>query len=79
MPQGFMDKAVIPIPCKRGHKTKKTVGWLKQNREVTCGGCGRVSEIDADEYIRNIRESEDLLSDVERAWLKSVKPKGPLQ
>lgn len=33
--------ATVPIPCpKCGHKQNELVSRLRQNPQITCGGCG---------------------------------------
>ena len=37
---GFLDNQSIEIPCPDcGHKTAKTVGWIKANKKFICR-CG---------------------------------------
>ena len=49
----------IGVPCpKCGHKTKKTVGWLKSNDKLTCGGCGSDLIVNSEELLAGIKEAE---------------------
>jgi len=55
---GFLDSTDIEIPCENcGRKTKKRIGWIKTNREFTCG-CGTKITLDADKFNRQIAELE---------------------
>lgn len=54
----ILDSQVLEIPCERcGRKTKKTVGWVKTNRQFTCG-CGTVITLDASDFRRKIAQVE---------------------
>jgi DNA-directed RNA polymerase subunit RPC12/RpoP len=45
---GYFDMQEIGLPCaKCGHKTPKTIAWLKSNDEFACAGCGSQIRIDA--------------------------------
>lgn len=55
---GFLDAAEIPIPCEKcGRTTKKSIGWLKTHRELTCT-CGTHIRLDADDLRRKVADME---------------------
>ena len=48
-----LEDAEIPLPCKNcGRKTKKRVGWIKNNTEFTCI-CGTKICLDTSDFIRD--------------------------
>lgn len=54
----MIENTEIPIPCQKcGAKTKKTIGWLKTNPEITCR-CGAITEIDATRLNQQIASVE---------------------
>ena len=45
-----LDKHELDIACPQcGQKTKKPIGWLKTNPQLTCLGCGTAILINADQ------------------------------
>jgi transcription elongation factor Elf1 len=54
---GHLDGAEIGIPCPGcGHNTKKSIGWLKTQNQLTCGGCGKVIELESSNFRQGMRE-----------------------
>ena len=44
-----LNKHELDIACPQcGQKTKKPIGWLKTNPQLTCLGCGTAILINAD-------------------------------
>lgn len=58
---GSLDSAEIEIPCTCGHKSKKTIGWIKSNSKFTCV-CGINITLDADQFRREIDKVDDSLA-----------------
>lgn len=51
----MFEKAEIGIPCpKCGHKTDKTIAWIKANDEVTCGGCGSTIHLERENLLAGL-------------------------
>ncbi len=49
----------IGVPCPEcGHKTQKTIGWLKTHDKLTCAGCGSNVVIDSEKLFSGIKEAE---------------------
>ncbi len=64
---GFLDSAEIEIPCKAcGGKTKKSIGWIKGNKEFTCA-CGIKVTLDASQFKSEISKVEGSLADLKSA------------
>lgn len=56
---GMFDSKVITIPCPEcGHETKETIGRLKHNPKIPCGGCGKTLAINADKLTAGLKEAE---------------------
>ena len=59
----ILDGFEIEIPCpKCGRKTKKSIGWIKTNRQLSCG-CGTVINLKTDQFRRETAKAEQLLAD----------------
>ncbi len=68
------DTATIGIPCpKCGHKTQKSIGWIKANKEFVCV-CGRKVALDADHLLGEIAKAEKALTQLKES-LKKFKRK----
>lgn len=53
----FDDGHLLPVPCpKCGHKSLKSVGWLKNNDSFTCEGCGLVIQFERDAFVHVLNE-----------------------
>ncbi len=49
----------IGVTCpKCGHKTEKTIAWLKTHDKLTCAGCGSDVVIDSERLFAGIKEAE---------------------
>ncbi len=70
----MFENAEIGIRCFRcGHKTKKTIGWIKANDELTCDGCGLVRRFDSEKLVRRVTEVNEGLDDMN--WTPSEGPR----
>ncbi|GAJ91052.1 hypothetical protein RRH01S_01_05230 [Rhizobium rhizogenes NBRC 13257] len=55
------------MPCPNcGHKTKKSIAWLKSNDKFSCDGCGRGITVQADELFAGIKETEKSIADLKK-------------
>jgi len=62
----LFDSAEIDIPCPQcGHKTKKTVGWIKTHHHHVCG-CGFRVDLDADELLAGLGQVGKTLDNLRR-------------
>lgn len=67
---GFLDNAEIEIPCSNcGGKTKKSIGWIKSNSQLTCA-CGTIINLDADQFRGEIAKVDASFANLQRT-LKS--------
>jgi transcription elongation factor Elf1 len=67
MPTLLSDRAEIAIGCpKCGHKTKQTVGWVKANETMVCGGCGNEFGLEKETFIKSLADAERELRKVIR-------------
>ena len=65
--QTTLNKHELEIPCENcGHKTKKTIGWVKANTLFTCK-CGTQITLEASQFKREIAKVEKSLKDLERS------------
>ncbi len=70
---GFLDSAEIEIPCENcQRKTKKTIVWIKSNKEFTCA-CGTTIKLEAEQFKREIAKAEKSFSDLQRTIKNLVK------
>lgn len=67
---GFLDSSEIEIPCEKcGHKTKKSIGWIKAHSKFTCA-CGVAITLDASQFKSEIGKVEHSLSSLQGALKK---------
>lgn len=60
---GILGNGAISIDCPGcGHKTEKTIAWIKANKEFTCVGCGRPVAVHADDLLAKLKEAEDRIA-----------------
>ena len=65
--KSIFDNQSIPIECSNcGHKTPKTVTWLKSHKQLTCR-CGTVIEIDTGNLFSELRKADKALDDFKRS------------
>lgn len=61
----------ITIPCpKCGAETKKTIAWLKNNKDFVCSGCGVTIAPDTTKLFRGLEDANRKLSDAFRRFRK---------
>ncbi len=59
----MFDKRALDIPCPQcGHKTQKSVAWLRDNSDFTCVGCGRDIHLEADQFRSGIKRAESQIA-----------------
>ncbi len=56
--------------CQR--KVKKTIGWIKQNTQFVCAGCGSIVKLKKDQFIRELTKADKAVDDFKRK-LKDIK------
>lgn len=62
-----LDQHALELTCPQcSHKFKETIGRLKHNPQLTCGGCGTAINIQADELASAIKTIEQSLRDLQR-------------
>lgn len=62
---GIVDDQTLDLPCpKCGKKTKKTVRWVKANKQFTCS-CGTAITLDADQFRAEIAKLEKAFAKLE--------------
>lgn len=67
MAMGLFDDAEIEIACPGcGHKQKKTVRWLSNEKSFTCPGCRERVTLDNDELRRDMRKVDKAADDLKR-------------
>ena len=61
------DDLKFPIDCPHcGHKSQKSVAWLKRHREFECPGCGVRFDANDPKTRTALKEIEDALGEFER-------------
>lgn len=59
--------AKLPLKCpKCGHTTQEKVARLERNPKITCGGCGSVINVKADELKKSRREINKAIDDLRK-------------
>ena len=62
----IFDNEQIEIPCENcGRKTKKTIGWIKRNKQLNCT-CDTIISLETDQFKRELKKIEKSFSDLER-------------
>jgi hypothetical protein len=70
---GFLDKEEIDITCtKCNRKTKKNIGWIKNNREFTCT-CGTLIHLDTSQFKNEISKIESAYANLQNTFKKLSK------
>jgi len=55
---GFLDDQELTINCPRcGYKTKKSIGWIKSNNQLTCI-CFTILNLKTEEFKRQLASTE---------------------
>jgi DNA-directed RNA polymerase subunit RPC12/RpoP len=58
----MFDNQSIDIPCPGcGHKTRKTIAWLKSHRHYTCR-CGSRIDLDTKKFVGPLKLAEDQIA-----------------
>ena len=64
----MFETSKINIPCPEcGHKTKKTISWLKANDVMVCGGCSKQITLDRKDLLAGLKKAEKILDDFKRS------------
>jgi len=64
----MFEKQTINIPCPEcGHKTAKTVAWIKAHDKMTCGGCGREITVENDKFVAGLKEADKAVAKVRKS------------
>jgi hypothetical protein len=64
------DKEQIDIPCEGcGIKTKKTIGWIKSNKQLNCT-CGATINLETSQFTRELKKIEKSFLDLEKTLKK---------
>ncbi|CDM59914.1 hypothetical protein LPU83_pLPU83a_0073 (plasmid) [Rhizobium favelukesii] len=64
----------INIPCPGcGQKTKKSVAWLKANKQFTCDGCSNAVTVDAEKLFAGIKKADKTLADFRKKLARREK------
>lgn len=64
----MFDSQEIGIPCPEcGHKTSKSVAWIKTHDKMTCGGCGREITIEDKGFSAGLKEFEKGVADIRKS------------
>ena len=67
---GFLDKSEVEITCtKCNRKTKKSIGWIKNNSNFTCT-CGTVIRLDANQFKGEIVKIDSAVADLKNTFNK---------
>lgn len=62
-----IDSHMVDIPCpKCGHKLKESLGRLKNDPHLVCGGCGQKIAIDAKQFRDKMRSIDEALKKLTR-------------
>ncbi|UOK72992.1 phage terminase large subunit family protein [Ancylobacter polymorphus] len=63
----LFDNAEIAVPCPQcGHENKETLGRLKHDPQIVCGGCAEVITIDSSELKESLQAVDKKLADFRR-------------
>ena len=66
----LFDDAGIEVACERcGHKTMKTIGWIKSHTQLTCQ-CGTLINIDSSQLQSGLKEVDRSLEDFKKTLRK---------
>ena len=65
----LFDDAKLPLQCpKCGHTSQEKVTRLERNPKITCGGCGSVINVKADELRKARREINKAIDDLRKKF-----------
>jgi len=58
------DNQEIELPCpKCSRKTKKSIGWIKRNKQMSCA-CGAVINLQSSDMQRELRRLESQINNL---------------
>ncbi|QQF02875.1 hypothetical protein [Sinorhizobium meliloti] len=64
----MLETAEIGVPCpKCGHKTTKTIAWIKAHDDFACSGCGATIAVEANELVAGIQKAEQSLAKLRKS------------
>lgn len=67
MPSGLLDSAEIEIPCPDcGHKTTKSIGWIKAHSDFTCAGCNSNVHLNRGQFLGELRKVDSAVDGLKR-------------
>jgi len=65
----MFEKQTLGLPCpKCGHKTEKTVAWIKAHDDFTCDGCSSVVRMEKEELFAGIKKVEDQMAKLRKSF-----------
>ena len=68
----MFEKAEIGIPCpKCGHKTDKSIAWIKANDELVCHGCGSMIRLEKEKLFAGLKKVDDSIAQLRKS-LKGI-------
>ncbi|MBX3482513.1 hypothetical protein [Phenylobacterium sp.] len=69
-----LDATELDIPCPQcGHETARSIGRLKREHGLDCGGCGRHIDTDAEELEHQVRAAVQRGADLLAQQLKRLR------
>ncbi|WP_367354173.1 hypothetical protein [Agrobacterium pusense] len=64
----MFEKQTLGLPCpKCGHKTEKTVAWIKSHDDFTCGGCGSTVRMEKEELLAGLKKIDDSVAKLRKS------------
>ena len=72
MPKVPIEADMMVIPCSDlacGHRTYKTIGWIRRNSSVQCAHCGSDNAFTAEPFFTQFKTFED----EHRKFLKTLR------
>lgn len=67
MAKGLFDKHELGIVCPAPdcrHENAKSVRWLRDHTQLTCGGCGRVIELKSEQFRAGLNKVDKSVDDL---------------
>lgn len=59
----MFEEQKVGVACpKCGHKTEKTIAWLKTHDKLICDGCGHNVIIKSEKLFAGIKEAEEAVA-----------------
>lgn len=67
MTERIFENAEIEITCPGcSHRTKQTVGWLRNHEQMRCGGCGSAISLENEEFKSAFRKADEAVEKFRR-------------